>query len=93
MSVPWGKPETLPAGAYALITQRLGELDHGDVRRQPLPHCRTRRRRPRTGAAASGTDARTGRGRVERRGRRAERVEAAGHLLRPEIPIDIVVSA
>jgi len=24
VSVPWGKPETLPEGAYALVTQRLG---------------------------------------------------------------------
>lgn len=24
ISVPWGQPETLPAGAYALVTQRLG---------------------------------------------------------------------
>lgn len=24
VSVPWGQPETLPEGAYALITQRLG---------------------------------------------------------------------
>ena len=24
VSVPWGKPETLPEGSYALITQRLG---------------------------------------------------------------------
>lgn len=24
VSVPWGKPETLPEGSYALVTQRLG---------------------------------------------------------------------
>ena len=33
VSVPWGKAETLPEGAYALVTQRLG----GSITTRKIP--------------------------------------------------------
>ncbi|ENO89941.1 putative Fe-S cluster assembly protein SufT [Thauera linaloolentis] len=90
VSVPWGRPETLPEGAHALVTQRLGgsitvmcggnlyriaERDADALGLEP------RAAAPRSAPAEGELDADT----VER-----SAWEVLGTCYDPEIPIDIV---